>query len=63
MKCLDPFGRTADVMAGIFEIIAATLSRVARKERGGEGRAVQRCCRPWNAVLPYPKPDVTFVGQ
>lgn len=32
-------------------------------EKGGEGRAVQRCCRPWNAVLPYPKPDVTFVGQ
>lgn len=34
-------------------------------EKGGEGRAVQRCCvcRAWNAVLPYPKPDVTFVGQ
>lgn len=37
MKCLDPFGRTADVMAGIFEIIAATLSRVARKREGRGG--------------------------
>lgn len=43
MKCLDPFGRTADVMAGIFEIIAATLSRVARKRRGGEGCAKVLC--------------------
>lgn len=37
MKCLDPFGRTADVMAGIFKIIAATLSRVARKREGRGG--------------------------